>query len=189
MALRYATLIVILMLASMSPVRAATTVFAGSVLSTTGPVTNPTAALGAADGVSASISRPGVLVLATTLPATGAGLVINGAKTGSSTQVRIAVGAIVNGIATFTATQNFPNAAGPATFDFSADCAAISAAGCNLISFSVVGSPVGSFTLDGLSAISNAPEPQIWALMILGFIFTAGRLKRIRAGRLVPARA
>lgn len=183
MALRFATIVFVLMLATMSPVRAATTVFAGSVLSTSGPVSNPTAALGAADGTSATLSRPGQLILVTTLPATGAGLVINGVKVGNSTQVQISVGAIIGGVATFTASQNFPNGGGPVTFDFSADCSALSATGCNLVQFRVVGSPVGSFSLDGLSAVSNAPEPTVWALMILGFILTGARLKQIRALR------
>lgn len=175
-----------LLILAAAPARAATTVYGASIFSQSGPVINAGAALGAADGVSATLNRPGELILQLGLPATAAGIIINGSRNAPGTQVRISVGAIIGGVAIFTATQNFPNSAGPASFDFSADCALISATGCNLVRYQITGSPVADFSLDGTSAISGAPEPGIWMLMIIGFVAMAWRLKQLRRSAKAP---
>lgn len=162
---------------------AATTVYGAAVIAQTGPVTNPNGAIGAADGSSAVLTRPGTLILALTGPASGAGLVINGQLLGNGAQMRISLGAFVNGVAVFTATQNFPRNATTGSFDFSADCAAISATGCTMIQFAMAGSPSGSFVLDGVSAVGASPEPGQWAMMIIGFVLVAWRLKANRRSR------
>jgi hypothetical protein len=167
-----------------APARAATTVFGASVFSTSGSVLNAPNALGAADGSSAQINRLGVLVLSLGAPATGANLTINGVRLTAGSVVQISVGEVVGGTAIFTAAQTFPGGFGTsATFDFSAGCALIASSGCSLLRVRVAGPPGSAFFLDGGSALSAAPEPQAWALMMLGFAGVAARLKSLRRRR------
>lgn len=56
---------------------------------------------------------------------------------------------------------------------FSAACSAIG--GCNSVLLNVTGA--GGFVA---STVSSAPEPTVWALMILGFIGVAWRMKSMR---------
>lgn len=169
----------LILLFAAQPARAATTVYGDSIYDQSGPVVNPGGALGAADGNSAVITRPGELILALGGPTLDPNFVVNGVLTGRGGQVRVALGAIVNGVAVFTANQNF-RGVGPQSFDFSTECASFSPLGCTLVRFTVTGSPAGVFTLDGVSSLASTPEPGQWALMILSFIMIAWRLKALR---------
>ncbi|NWG71547.1 MAG: hypothetical protein HXY23_08070 [Parvularculaceae bacterium] len=70
------------------------------------------------------------------------------------------------------------------TTAFSASCALIG--GCNAL---VIGNPAFSQTNSrfGLAVVGATPEPQVWALMILGFAGVATRLKQIARARPAPA--
>lgn len=173
-----------LLMSAAQPAAAATTVFAGSVFSASGSVTAPGNAVGAANGSSAQILRvPGgsSLVLQMSQAATGLNTIINGQRLTLNSNVQIAIGEIIGGVATFSV--NFALAPGLGSLhalDLSAACAAISASGCSLLRISVNGAPGSGFLLDGVSGVAAAPEPAIWALMLLGFGAVAGRLKQRR---------
>ena len=177
------SILTILVWSLTSPAFGATTEFAVSVFSTSGPVTNPNNALGAADGSGAIIGNGGEIVLQFDewLAAESIDLAVtfNGIAAGGT----IAIGHVVNGVAVFSPTQNFNVVVGnalPASFDFSAQCAAISANGCNLLQIQTTGTVFSSgISLDGV--VGSAPEPATWMMMILGFIGIAFRLKQVKA--------
>lgn len=170
------------LLTFLAPAKAATTVYAASIFSQVAPVANAAQALGANDGLSATIGRTGALVLNLAQAVTGANVTVTGVKAVGGATVQVFLGAIVGGVPTFTPNLNFPGAGGTATFDFAASCAAISSAGCTLLRIRVIGPPAASFALDGVSGVSVAPEPGAWMLLVLGFIAVASRLKAMRRG-------
>ena len=99
----------------------------------------------------------------------------------AGSNVQIAIGEIIGGVATFSANLPLPGGLGSLhTLDFSAACSAISVTGCSRLRISVNGPPGGGFLLDGVSGVAPAPEPAAWALMLLGFGAVAWRLKRRR---------
>lgn len=183
--------------------RADTTVFAGSVVNETN-VTNSGGALGGADGLGASIGNQGLLF--GFIPFTNGGsldLTFGQAVTGLDTMftflgsgrngaASIQLGAIVNGVAVFTVAQTvtYGGGGGVFTLDFSAGCSGLDPAGCTLLRIvNNAGFGRGSVILDGVSGVSNAPEPEVWALMILGFIGVAARSKQVRAATPQSGRA
>lgn len=184
--------IVALFMLAAQPAGAATTVFAASVFSVSGSVTNAGSALGSADGSSAAILRTAggsELVLQMSQAASGLSTLLNGARLTGSTNVQIAVGEIIGGVAIFSANIALPGGFGPAyALDLSAACATVSATGCSLIRIRVNGAPGGGFLLDGVSGVAAAPEPSIWALMVLGFGALAWRLKQRRVAIAALAR-
>lgn len=185
-----AAVVVLLMLAA-QPAGAATTVFATSVYGTTGSVIGASNALGTADGSAAAILRVAGgsnLILQMSQAASGLNTILNGARLTAGSNVQIAIGEVIAGVATFSANIALPGGFGPAyALDLSAACATVSAAGCSLIRVRVTGPPGSGFTLDGVSGVAAAPEPSIWALMVLGFGAIAWRLKQRRAA--MPALA
>lgn len=164
--------------------QAATTVFPASVYQTSGTVLGAGNALGSADGLSAVIlrlTRGSNLVLQMSAAASGASTVITGSRTTANSNVQIAIGEIIGGVAVFSANTALPRGFGPTySLDLSAACATVSATGCSLIRIRVSGAPGNAFRLDGLSGVSAAPEPAAWALMMLGFGAVAWRLKKRR---------
>ncbi|MEO0697171.1 MAG: hypothetical protein AAFY84_13840 [Pseudomonadota bacterium] len=177
--------------AATAPTYAATTVFADGVFSETGSVSGSANALGAGDGSIASVgsnssffgipfSNGGELVLSYSSPFTGTDLTLVLGGTGFVSNAFISVGEIIGGVATFSAETAITNPAGGGTqvFDLSSDCAALSATGCSLLrvrtNFQFFAS---GLSIDGASAVSSAPEPSVWGLMILGFIAIALRTK------------
>lgn len=170
----------VLLLAS-APAKAATTVFAASVLGTTGSVTSPGNAVGAADGSLATILRvPGgsTLTLQMSQATSGLNTVLAGQRLTAGSNVQIAIGEVVGGIATFSAFVALPGGLGSLhTLDMSAACALISGTGCSLLRIRVGGAPGSGFTLDGVSGVAAAPEPAAWLLMLAGFAAIAWRLK------------
>ena len=160
---------------------AATTVFAAGVVGTTGPVTAPNAAIGAADGSSALMQRGGsfsLIDLQMSAAASGSNTIINGVRGTANTFVQVAIGEVVGGVTTFSVFTNLPGGFGPTyALDLSTLCSGISASGCSLLRIRVAGPPGGSFLLDGVSGVAAAPEPGTWALMMLAFGATAWRLK------------
>lgn len=172
------------------PARAATTIYAASVYSQTN-VSNAGNALFANDGNSALIAAGGELVLQYAHPLTGQNVA---AALGALSPLpafnflAISVGEIIGGVATYSAgTIPFVDmgAGGVSNFDLSALCATVSATGCSLIrvqNLAAFGTP--GALLDGVSGVTNAPEPAAWALMMLGFAGVGWRLKRAR-GRIL----
>ncbi|MEL7490236.1 MAG: hypothetical protein AAGJ73_05910 [Pseudomonadota bacterium] len=76
------------------------------------------------------------------------------------------------------------NIAGPGTFTlpsavFTSACTGIG--GCNSVLLNVTGA--GSFTAN---VVSSAPEPSVWALMIIGFAGLAWRMKAARRRGSLP---
>lgn len=183
-----ATRIVIVVLAAMLaafPARAATTIYASSVYSQTG-VLNPASALFAVNGSAALIQPGGELVLQYGNPLTGAGLnlsLLPFAGPGGSF-VAISVGEIISGVAVYSAgSLAFADlgAGGTLGFDLTSLCATVSATGCSLVRIQNVASfGVPGVSIDGISGVTNAPEPAAWALMMLGFSGIAWRLKHSR---------
>lgn len=169
------------------PAQAATTVYAASVYQTTGSVLNANAALGAANGLSATILRVGGgsnLVLQMTAAASGATTVLTGARLTANSNVQIAIGEIIGGTAVFSANTALPAGFGPTyAMDLSAACATVSATGCSLLRVRVIGAPGGAFRLDGVSGVAAAPEPATWTLLIAGFGAIGWRLTARRTAK------
>ncbi len=173
-----------------APAQAATTVYAASVYQTSGTVVGAANAIGAANGSVATISRiagGSNLVLQMSQATSGLNTILTGARVTANTNVQIAIGEIVSGVAVFSGNIALPAGLGPNyTMDLSAACASVSVTGCSLLRIRVQGAPGGIFRLDGVSgvsAVSAAPEPATWALMILGFGAVAARLKSRRHAR------
>lgn len=166
------------------PVHAATTVFATTVTGTSGNVILPANALGAADGSLATILRVAggsVLTLQMSMATSGLDTIIAGQRLTANSNVQVAIGEVVGGIATFSTLVTLPSGLGAShTMDFSAACALISATGCSLLQIRVGGAPGSGFTLDGVSGVAAAPEPSAWTLMLAGFGAIAWRLKQRR---------
>lgn len=190
MATRVAIVAFVAMLAAF-PARAATTVFAASVYSQTG-VTNGANALFNTNGSAALIAPGGNLVLRYNLPLTGqsiAATVLPLASSPAFNILAVSIGEVIGGVATFSGEFVLLDAGGGGTLnaDLSALCSTVSATGCSLLRFRNAGSinSAGAL-LDGVSGVSNAPEPKAWALMLLGFGAVGWRLKAARS-RLVGA--
>ncbi|MEZ5922113.1 MAG: PEP-CTERM sorting domain-containing protein [Parvularculaceae bacterium] len=168
-----------------SSAMAATTIFPASVYGTTGNVVNAANAVGPANGLTSTITRAGggsTLTLQFSNAFSGLNTAITGLKSASNVPVVVSVGEIISGTAVFSATTiTLPNAVGPNFLvDLSAACATISSTGCSLIRFRVNDPGGSSFNLDGVSGVAAAPEPAVWAMMLLGFLGVASRLKRQR---------
>lgn len=191
-----ARLIIIALAAALSaaPARAATTVYPVAVFSSSG-VTNPGNALGAANGTAALINAGGNIVLQYASPLSGAGLSAAVLPVTGFNVLAVSIGELISGVATFSGEFVLvDNGSGTAlTGDLSSLCSGVSASGCSLLRVRNAGSLLGSTgialdTVGGFSAVTAAPEPAAWALMILGFIGTAWRLKSARqAGARRPA--
>jgi hypothetical protein len=185
-----ATRIIIVALAAMLaafPARAATTVYAASVFSQTG-VTNANSALGVANGLAAEIGAGGELVLGFNQALTGQGLsamLLPLAASPAFNVLAVSVGEVIGSVAVFSGEFVLVDmgGGGPLNADLSALCSSVSATGCSLLKIRNAASfnTAGAF-LDGISGVSNAPEPAAWALMILGFAGVGWRLKQSRAG-------
>ncbi len=181
---------VVLCAASIGTASAAVTVYPVNIFSQTG-VTNAGNALGAPDGAAAVIGNGGSLVLEFNRWLVGNtarfDLVANGVFAAGA----VSIGHVVGGVATFSAESNFNTIFGAGivqTFDLSTQCAAISVNGCSLVRIRTTNTFFSSgIALDGLT--SSAPEPGAWALMIVGFIAMAGRLKMLRRSDRIGALA
>lgn len=183
-----ATRIIIVALAAMLaafPARAATTIYAASVYSQTN-VNNASNALFSANGGAATILSGGELVLQFANPLTGSstGLALLPFAGPAANFLSVSVGEVIGGVATFSA-GSIPfadmGAGGVQNFDLSTLCSSVSATGCsllriqNLVAFGTPGA-----LIDGVSGVTNAPEPTVWALMMLGFAGIGWRLKEVR---------
>ena len=165
------------------PASAAFTIFGANVFDEAG-VTNSGLATGVADGAAAVVAQGGSLTLGFNNPLTGTDVMFTLLPGSGMNFLTISVGEVVGGVATFSA-GSLPffdtGAGGVFTVDLAPLCATVSAAGCSLVRFTnvaAIGSP--GFALDGVSGVTNAPEPKTWALMILGFCGVAWRMKRTR---------
>lgn len=167
------------------PAKAATTIFASSVYSQTN-VIGASNALFASNGAAATVLAGGELVLQYNNPLTGSSVAASLLPFAgpAANFVAISVGEIVGGVATFSAGSiAFADmgAGGVQNFNLAALCSTVSATGCSLLRIQNIasfGTP-GVF-LDGVSGVSNAPEPAAWALMMLGFGAVAWRMKAAR---------
>lgn len=182
MATRIAIVALVAMLAAF-PARAAVTVFPSSVFSQSG-VTNASSALFSPNGTAAVIGAGGELVLQYALPLTGAGFSATFLPQSASPAFNIlavSIGEVIGGVATFSGEFVLGDGSGVQTADLSALCSTVSATGCSLLkirnafSFNSSGA-----LLDGVSGVSNAPEPSTWALMLLGFAAVGWKLKDAR---------
>ncbi|MEZ5922115.1 MAG: PEP-CTERM sorting domain-containing protein [Parvularculaceae bacterium] len=169
----------------LAPASAATTVFASSVFSQNN-VANATGALFAPDGAAAIIGTGGNLVLQYSQPLTGGSLAASLLPLAGSPAFNIlavSVGEVISGVATFSGEFVLVDAGAGGTLsaDLTALCSSVSATGCSLLKIRNAGSfnATGAF-LDGISGVSNAPEPAVWAMMLLGFIGVAWRMKKVR---------
>jgi len=167
------------------PAQAATTVYATSIFSEAG-VSNAASALFSSNGNAALISPGGELVLRYNNPLTGSavGFSLLPFAGPAANFIAVSIGEVIGGVATFSAGSiAFADlgAGGIRNFDLSALCATVSATGCSLVRIQNIASfgAAGAF-IDGISGVSNAPEPSVWLMMILGFAGVAWRLK---AGR------
>jgi hypothetical protein len=177
--------VLVLLLLGVTPAaHAGTTVYATSVYAQSGAVANAGQAIGAPDALAATLTKPlfgqsPVLILYFAQPLTGATMSIAGTATGIFSQVRVSIGDIVNGVATFAAQDVvLPNNTPMHAIDMTAACSSIVGANgsCSLLRFSIAGL-AGSFTLN---SVGGAPEPAAWMLMILGFLMVGARMKQER---------
>lgn len=191
-----ATRIIIVAAAAMLaafPARAATTIYAASVFSQTN-VINASNALFSANGGAATILAGGDLVLQYANPLTGSGVAATLLPFAgpAANFVTISVGEIIGGVATFSAgSLAFADmgAGGVQNLDLSALCSTISATGCSLLRIQNIASfGTPGVLLDGVSGVTNAPEPAAWALMMLGFAGIGWRLKEARKRKTNSAR-
>jgi hypothetical protein len=169
---------------SAMPARAATSIFPISVFSSSG-TTNPGNALGAADGAAALVVSGGDIVLQYGLPLTGGGIAAAVLPLAAGANIlAVSIGEVIGGIATFSGEFVIVDSGvgGVLNGDLSALCSGVSPTGCSLLRVRNAGSLFGStgVQLDAISGVTTAPEPAVWALMILGFVGTAMRLKSVR---------
>lgn len=182
--------LIVLMAAALSamPARAATSIFPVSVYSSSG-VTNPNDALGTANASAALIAPFGDIVLQFGMPLSGGGVAATLLPVAGFNILAVSIGEVIGGIATFSGEFVLVDAGGGGTLNanLTTACAGVSASGCSLLRVRNAGSLLGStgIQLDAISGVTTAPEPSVWALMILGFVGTAWRLKSARkeAGR------
>jgi hypothetical protein len=177
--------LIVAMAAALSalPARAATTIFPVSVFSSSG-VADPSEAVGFPNGVSALIAPGGDIVLQYGFPLTGAAVSPVVLPVAGFNILAVSIGEVIAGVATFSGEFVLvDDGSGPTlSADLTSACAGVSATGCSLLRIRNAGSLLGStgVLLDGVSGVTAAPEPAVWALMILGFIGTAWRLKSAR---------
>lgn len=168
------------------PAKAATTVFGGSVFSSTN-TTTAGAAIGPADGAAALIGPSGDLVLQYDLPLTGAGLAVSLLPTTGFNVLAISIGEVVSGVATFSGEFVLVDggAGGVLGAELTSACSALSPNGCSLIKLRNAGSLAGSagVLVDSIGGVTAAPEPAAWALMILAFAGVAGRSAQLKKRR------
>lgn len=184
-----ATRVIIVALAAMLaafPARAATTIYAASVYSQSG-VTNAGDALFGANGSAALISSGGELVLQYNNLLTGGGIaaaLLPLATSPAANFLAISIGEVIGSVATFSAGAIAIadlGAGGVQNLDLSALCATVSATGCSLIRIqNIAAFNTPGALIDGVSGVTNAPEPAAWALMMLGFAGVGWRLKGAR---------
>jgi len=190
-AMTMATRIIIVVLAAMLaafPARAATTVYAASVYSQSG-VTNANNALFGADGSAALIASGGDLVLQFANPLTGQSIAASLLPLASSPAfnvLAVSIGEVIGGVATFSGEFVLVDmgAGGVLNADLTALCSSVSGTGCSLLRFRNAASfNAPGALLDGVSGVSNAPEPVAWALLMLGFAGVGWRMKTLRGAR------
>ncbi|OFW99135.1 MAG: hypothetical protein A3E78_15625 [Alphaproteobacteria bacterium RIFCSPHIGHO2_12_FULL_63_12] len=190
-ALRSLVIAAILLASSVQTAAAATAVFATSVYGTSGSVAGASNALGAADGASATILRVAGgsnLILQMSQATSGLNTLLSGARLTLGSNVQIAIGEVIGGVAVFSTNLTLPGGFGPTyALDLSALCTTVSSTGCSLLRIRVGGAPGSGFLLDGVSGVAATPEPSTWLLMILGFGALAFRLKQRRAPALALA--
>lgn len=183
MASRIAIVALVAMLSAF-PARAAVTVFPTSVFSQTN-VTNANSALFAVNGAAATIGAGGELVLQYALPLTGAGISATFLPQSASPAfniIAVSIGEVIGGVATYSGEIVLGDGAGVLNSDLSALCSSVSSTGCSLLRLrNVFNFNSAGALLDGVSGVSNAPEPKAWALMLLGFAAIGWKLKDARA--------
>jgi len=164
------------------PAKAATTIFGASVFSQTN-VTDATSALGFPNGSAALVGVGGELVLQYSSPLTGeniASTFLDTGVVGALNVVALSIGEVIGGVATFSGEFVLVDfgAGGTLGANLESLCAGVSGSGCSLLRFrnaASIGTP--GFLLDSVSGVTNAPEPNIWAFMMLGFSGLAWRMK------------
>lgn len=177
--------LIIAMAAALSalPARAATTIYPVSVFSSSG-VADAANALGFPNGSAALVASGGDIVLQYAFPLTGAAVSPILLPVAGFNVLAVSIGEVISGVATFSGEFVLvDDGSGPTlSADLTAFCAGVSPTGCSLLRIRNAGSLLGSpgLRLDSVSAVTTAPEPAAWALMILGFIATAWRLKSAR---------
>lgn len=183
MATRLCIILLATLLAAM-PARAATSIFAASVFSQSGAVANAPNALGPADGAAAVVGAGGELVLQYANPLTGGAVLANLLPVTGFNVIAVSIGEVIGGVATFSGEFVLVDDGSGAGVggDLTALCSGVSATGCSLLRLRNAGTLMGStgFAVDGVSGVTTAPEPSVWALMILGFAGTAWRMKQRR---------
>ncbi len=187
MATRIAIVALVAMLAAF-PARAAVTVFPASVFSQSN-VTNANNALFATNGNAATIGAGGELVLQYNLPLTGAGIsatFLPQATSPAFNIIAVSIGEVIGGVATFSGEFVLGDGSGVQTADLSALCSSVSSTGCSLLRLrNVFNFNSSGALLDGVSGVSNAPEPKAWALMLLGFAALGWKMKDARRKGLI----
>ena len=180
--------LIVLLAAALSamPARAATTIYATSVFSSTSTL-NPNSALNAPNGSAALIQPLGDIVLQYAHPLTGASISASLLPVAGFNVLAVSIGEVISGLATFSGEFVLVDtgAGGVLSADLTSHCASVSLGGCSLLRVRNAGSLLGStgVQLDAISGVTTAPEPAVWALMILGFIATAFRLKTVRKSK------
>ncbi|NWG70242.1 MAG: hypothetical protein HXY23_01345 [Parvularculaceae bacterium] len=188
MAIRVLIVLIAAALSAM-PAKAATTIYASSVFSSSSTL-NPGQALSLPNSAAALVQPLGDIVLQYANPLTGAGISAYVLPTAGFNVLALSIGEVISGVATFSGEFVLVDAGlgGALSADLTSHCATVSLSGCSLLRIRNAGSLLGStgIQLDAVSAVTTAPEPAAWALMIVGFLATALRLKSVRGeqGRL-----
>lgn len=185
MAIRVLIVLIAAALSAM-PAKAATTIYASSVFSSSSTL-NPGQALGLPNSAEGLVQPLGDIVLKYAYPLTGASISTYLLPTAGFNVLAVSIGEVIGGIATFSGEFVMVDSGvgGTLTADLTSHCASVSAAGCSLLRIRNAGSLLGSagVRLDAVSGVTTAPEPAVWALMIVGFIATAMRLKSVRSAQ------
>lgn len=178
-----------------APAQAATTIFSAGVFSESG-VTDASNAIGPLNTAGALIGNAGSLVLSFAAPLTGAGLeltMLSASPPGGMNILFVSVGEVIAGSPVFSSNVGLIDngTGGVLTADLTAQCAGVSATGCSLVRIDNIASLGGSTgaLVDAVSGVTNAPEPSVWALMILSFGIVGWRIKQLRGRSLAPRRS
>ena len=100
--------------------------------------------------------------------------------------IAVSIGEVIGGVATFSGEVVLGDGSGVQTADLSALCSSVSSTGCSLLRLrNVFNFNSAGALLDGVSGVSNAPEPKAWALMLLGFAALGWKMKDARRKGLI----
>ncbi|MEL6359613.1 MAG: hypothetical protein AAFR21_00905 [Pseudomonadota bacterium] len=184
MATRIVIIVLVALIAAL-PAKAASTIFSDTVFDETN-VADSGNAVGLPNGSGAVVGDGGELVLQYDWPLTGAGVAVSLLPSAGLNVLAVSIGDVIGGVATFSGEFVILDTGlgGIQTADLTSQCSAVNPAGCSLIKIRNPMTISGAgFIVDGVGAVTSAPEPAFWSMMIIAFILTGWRMKILERSR------